>query len=149
MKMNMFLNPALTAALLTKSKEEVFDTFAVLLIKEGILSKENEQQKLQRQEIMDTFARVVWNSEKQEYEYCGEYYDGSRNKMIYVKRNLNEKPDTRWFELLINTKLKKSGTFHTYQYGQYSRYTAYNDWASPPAPEKCFGSSLSVGPGNM
>ncbi len=126
---NMFLKPALTAALLTKSKEEVFDTFAVLLIKEGILSKENEQQKLQRQEIMDTFARVVWNSEKQEYEYCGEYYDGSRDKMIYVKRNLYEKPDIRWFELLINTKLKKSGTFHTYQHGQYSSFTAYNDWA--------------------
>ncbi|MCI8669027.1 MAG: hypothetical protein HFI34_05845 [Lachnospiraceae bacterium] len=126
---NMFIKPALTAALLTKPKEEVFDTFAVLLIKEGILSKENEQQKLQRQEIMDTFARVVWSTEQQEYEFCGCYYDGFKDKQIYVKRSLYEKPDIRWFELFVNTKLKKSGTFCTYHHGQYPGYTYYTDWA--------------------
>ena len=142
---SLYLKPALAAALLTKPKEEAYKEFS------GLLGKEREQQELERLELADTFARVVWNNKEQVYEFFGRCYDGFRGRMDYVQRELYGSLDVRWFELLTNEKLKKSGAFHTYEYGQrlayygiYAYYGARTDWDGvleglicPSDPEIC------------
>lgn len=127
-----FLKPALTAALLTKGAVEVYDVFSVWLMEDGEVKKEGKSQSLARQEIMDTFARIVWREEKGCYDFLGCYYDEFLDKQVQVCYALYEKLDVRWVELFTNPALKKTGVFHTYRYAYYDTSDFYHhitrDW---------------------
>lgn len=123
----IFLQSALTAALLTKPGKEVYDTYATtyatVLIEEKAIKKEDKIQKLPRFLIMNTFSRILWSEEAQKYQFSQFYCDEFEG--IQIQRPLYEKPDIRWFELFTNPKLKKLGKFRTYQYEQYNYYNSY------------------------
>lgn len=123
----LFLRPAFAAALLTKPKEEVYQAFAGFLRREGVLTKETDAQKLARLELMAVFARIRW--EPQGYVCIACQYDEYLQQQQFVHRPLYEAPDLRWFELLTNHKLKKSGKFCVYLSNSYAGgYVHIGDW---------------------
>ncbi len=128
----IFLRPALTAALLTKGAGDAYDEFCIWLVREGVLKKETESQKQARMAIMEAFAKIVWRKEEESYQFLEYYFDEFQNCYVEVTRNLFEKLDIRWFELLVNPKLKKAGSFHTYYNNNYVRDQFFNrttnDW---------------------
>ncbi len=110
-----FLKPALAASLLTKGAAETYDKFSVWLTEGRQLKKESQSQKLARQEIMDTFAKVAWRKEKGCYQFLGCYHDEFQDQQIQVRHDLFERPDIRWIELFTDPAIKKTGMFHTYR----------------------------------
>ncbi len=122
-----FLRPAFAAALLTKPKGEVYQAFSGFLRREDVSAKETEAQKLARMELMSVFARIRW--EPQGYVCVACQYDEYADQNQFVHRPLYEAPDLRWFKLLTNHKLKKSGAFWTYRKDSYGgEYVYQDDW---------------------
>lgn len=141
----LFLKPALIAALLTKPKEAVYDTFGVQLAKEGSLNKETNHQAQVRLEIMGVFSWVIWDKGQQGYQACWHYVDESTGKRADVCRSIPEGLDIRWFAAFTDPKLKKDGTFHVEKFQQFQNYSGYYaDWdqvmanlINPQDPEIC------------
>lgn len=111
-----FLEPVLTAAFLTKPATEIYERFASLVASEGLVSKETAQQKQARLGIMNTFAALAWNVQRQQYQMVRVRFDDYTQSWQYVGRNILERPDIRWYQLFVNPKIKKSGEFRINQY---------------------------------
>ncbi len=126
-KGEVFLEPVLTAAFLTKPAKEIYETYASLAASEGIVNKETAQQKQARLGIMNTFAALVWDIQGKQYQLVRIHYDEFTEKWQYVGRDILERPDIRWYQLFVNPKIKKTGMFRINEYIHTVGYTArYN-----------------------
>lgn len=115
------LAPAFVTALLTQSKEDVFSEFSHYLMREGMLSilkKENPRQEENRKQLVGVLGMIHWEEEKKAYVISRWYQDPMQERTYRASMALPNGLDDRWFPLLTDNHLKKTGDFaYTPAYG--------------------------------
>lgn len=101
---------AFAAALLTKSKEEVWEDYGGLIQKEGLIKKEGTSGRQARLQILRVLGMISWDEEKERYQMRRWYYDGQAESYRTAARNLKGGLDDRWFSLLTDSNVNRSGS---------------------------------------
>lgn len=116
-----FLAPAFVTALLTQTKEDVFTAFSPYLMREGLLSvlrKENPRQEENRKQLVGVLGMIHWEEDRKAYVISRWYADPVQERTYRAAISIPQGLDSRWFSLLTDSRLKKTGEFaYTPSYG--------------------------------
>ena len=127
-KREWFLGCQMLADMAEVSAKELFDRYAPYIVRNGLLKRENTEERNDRIQIMRALSAVRWSRELHSYAVVFPRWDSLTGNPVTSARKLDG-VDPRWMTLLTDSKVNTDGSvFNLSLSGHYRKVEPAIDW---------------------
>ena len=123
-----FLGCQMLADMAEVSAKELYERYAPYIVREGLLKRENTEERNDRIQIMRALSAVRWSKELHSYAVVFPRWDSLTGNTVTSARKLDG-VDPRWITLLTDSKINTEGAvFNLSLSGYYRKVEPAMDW---------------------
>lgn len=123
-----FLGCAMLADMVEVSAKELYDRYAPLIVRTGLLKRENKEQRNDRIQIMRALSAVRWSKDLHSYTVVFPRWDSLTGNPVTSARKLDG-VDPRWMTRLTDSKINTEGAvFNLSLSSHYRKVEPAIDW---------------------